>query len=803
MQKAISVLFFFISLVSFGQSAATLTGGVYDANSHLPVELASVVIKNSDSSYVNNSLTNEKGQFTFQKMAPGKYFLEVSFLGYDKYSSSYIDFKTFFSLPAIQLNKNNTTLKEVNISAIKNAIEFKPGKTVYTISKDQTNIGLNGLEVLKKIPGVFIDNDDKITVRGKSGIRVFIDDRPSALAAENPAEAIKFFPAGSIESIEVITNPGAKYDAAGSGAIINVKLKKEKKLGMNGNASLGIGSRYEFSGVNKYSGGVNANIRRNKTNVFINSNLRYDQRQMKSQNQRSQNGQTMLTDVDGTTQSSNAFIKTGIDYFINDKNTFGCSYMYGLSQYNNSSKSLSKNNFYLPATNSNSGTDGNYNSQTMNLNYVLKTKRAGEELSFDITQSKYKRANLDSIRTVFDLPLLLIERQYSKTGGYASSNVLQVDYSRTLKGDGKFECGIKNSYTGNRSDFNFYKNEKVGWNLDSSRSNAFDYFENVAAAYGQYSNKYKKWEYELGLRGEFTKVSSNISDVNQNYINLFPDLQMSKKFEENRTFSTSYSRRIDRVPFNMLNNSVSYSDRYVGNRGNPKLLPAISNTLSLDFQKQFEGGNDFNIGGSGFSLYGAFTKNSSTYAVLTDTSQITYVSYVNILHTWSYGADAYIQASYKRWYSATLSISGNYNYFNDVSHGAGYNLYMQNNFKFKKKHSININGYCYSKFRTPQGYMNGNYQLNAGYRYVFWKENGSLSLNVNDLLKSGRYRYNLTSAGSDITGYFQSETRYAYLTFQYKFSKGWQGDGKKRTKKNTKDSRMDFNNSGGGIGTGK
>jgi iron complex outermembrane receptor protein len=809
MNRLFTLVLLIISLTSFAQNAITLTGKVNDESNNSPVELAAVVLKTADSVYVADVFTNTVGQFAFTKVPSGKFYVEISFLGYEKYFSKYMEIKSSMEIPLIKLKKSENTIKEVNITATKNALEFKPGKTVYTVGRDQTNAGLDGLEVLKKIPGVFVDNNDNITVRGKSGIRVYIDDRPSALAVESPAEAIKFFPAGSIESIEVITNPSAKYDAAGAGAIINIKLKKEKKLGMNGNMSIGAGSRYEFTGVNKFNGGFNANIRRNKTNVFINASSRMDERQSYNENHRvSANGQSLDSYTNGLNNSMNVFVKAGVDYFINDKNTFGISYLISTSQYKNNTKSISNNTydstFHFPASNSNSLNKGNFTSHTVNLNYIFKTKHAGEEFSFDVTHSILSRNNIDTINTSYMIPNFPLLSQFTDIKGNVQTNSSQVDYTRTLKGEAKIEAGLKNSYTSNTSKFNFFNNEGQSWRLDSAQSNKFDYFENISAAYSQYSNKYKKWEYLLGLRAEYTIVKSNLSDVNQHYLNFFPDLQASKKFEEGRELSFSYSSRIDRVPFSELNTAVSYTDKYVGQRGNPKLQPEISNVFSVDFQKQFDGSKDFKLGTIGLSVYGSVNKNAVGYAVVIDTGNTTFVTYTNILHTWSYGGNAYVQLSYLHWYNATLNVAGNYQYFNPENKGVVYNLYAQNVFKFLKKHSVNVNGFYFTKFLTSQGYLKGTYQVNLGYKYLFWKETGSLSLNVSDIFKTGKYRYYVTTQGYNVNGIFQFESRFAYLTFTYKFSKGWQGDGKKRTKKNVKDTRNDYNNSGsGGLGNGK
>lgn len=802
MKQFFALIFFFISLGLFAQKEIQLSGIITDETDNTPIDLAAVILKSSDSVYIADVFTNSAGKFLFAKTPAGKFYIEISYIGFDKYYSNLMEIKTNTEIPAIKLKKN-TTLKEVNITKVKNALEFKAGKTVYTVGRDQTNTGLNGLEVLRKIPGVFIDNNDKITVRGKSGIRVYVDDRPSSLSAESPAEAIKFFPAGSIESIEVITNPGAKYDAEGSGAIINIRLKKEKKMGFNGNASIGAGSKYEFSGVNKYNGTFNANIRRNKTNVFVNAGGRQDERRSYNESNRMEASGAKLSSIsDGSFRGANIFAKAGLDYFINDRNTFGVSYMINSSKNQNAALGKSTNNYNNPlflGTNSSTSTYASYLSHTVNFNYILKTKRAGEEFSLDITQSMLDRNSTDSISTGFENFPNLKLNQFSNTGGGVVNNSSQLDYSRALKGDGKFEAGFKNSYISNQSTFNFFNLKSQNWSMDSARSNRFDYYENVAAAYSTYSNKYKKWDYELGLRGEYTIVKSNLTDVNQNYLNLFPDLQVSKKFEESRELSFAYSRRINRVPFMMLSNAVSYSDRYAGQRGNPNLKPEISNSVSIDFQKQFDSDKEFKVGALGASIYGAQAKNSVGYVVQIDTNKVSYITYANIKSTYAYGAEMYIQASYARWYNATVSVSSNYNYLNETSKGFVTGIYTQHSFKFLKHHSMNLNGYYNSKFYTPQGYLKGNYMVNFGYRYTFWKEKGILSLNVSDLFKTGKYLYVVQAQGYNLSGVFQTETRFAYVTFQYKFSKGWQGDGKKRTKKNNKDTRLDFNNNGGGL----
>ena len=808
MKKLFTILFASFVIVSQAQNAFKITGSVLEEGTNAPLELAAVVLRNTDSSYVADAIADKYGKFTLNRVASGKYFIEINFLSFAKYFSPLIDVTSDKDIGTVHIAKNANNVKEVNVEAIKNAVEFKPGKTVYTVARDATNTGLNALEVLRKIPGVFIDNNDNITVRGKSGIRIYVDDRPSAMAAESAADAIRFFPAGSIESIEVITNPSARYDAAGAAAIINIKLKKEKKMGSNGNMSAGIGSRYEFSGINKFTGTANGNVRRNKSNFFYNASGRDFTTTFYNENNRFDKvGAYLKNSSNGQNHMQMGFVKAGIDYFLNDRNTFGVSYSINGNKAVSTSEGASKNNYntlYYPETQSHTENNSKFQSQSVNLNYLHKTKHAGEEISFDITQSSFSRKGLDSLNSTLMLPVPLPQYQYTRTNGTITTNTAQADYSRTLKGSAKIEAGVKNSYTGHKSIFNLLNLKGQEWNFDSLRSNQFDYYENISAAYAQYSNKYNKWEYQLGLRAEYTKVNSNLNDVKQEYVNLFPTVQLGKKFDNEQEFSFSFSRRIDRPGFNQLTNAVNYTDRYVGNRGNPKLRPEISNSFSLDYQKGgFESESDLKLAAVGASLYGSYDKNSVTYLVVIDTNNIGYTTFANIPHSYSYGGNVFAQFSYARIYNGTLNFSSSYNYMSETSKGNVFNVYMMNSFKFLKKHSIDVSGYYFSRFLTPQGYVKGNYQISAAYKYVFHKQNMSLTVNLNDVFKTGKMQYFVNSTEYRLNGIFQFETRMLFVTYTWKFSSGWQGDGKRRTKKNTNDSRMDMNNNGGGFGNGK
>lgn len=808
MKHLLTLCFLLLIGVVNAQNAYKITGTVLEEGSNAPLELAAVVLRSADSTYVADAIADKNGRFLLSKIASGKYFIEVNFLSFVKFYSSWIEVSSDKDIGTVKITKSANYVKEVNVEAIKNAVEFKPGKTVYTVARDATNTGLNGLEVLRKIPGVFIDNNDNITVRGKSGIRIYIDDRPSAMAAESAADAIRFFPAGSIESIEIITNPSARYDAAGAAAIINVKLKKEKKMGSNGNISAGVGSRYEFSGINKFTATANGNIRRNKSNFFYNASGRDFGTSFYNENNRfDTSGGFLRNSSNGNNHTSMGFIRTGIDFFLNDRNTLGISYSLSGNQNVSNSKGSSKNNFqslFYPETSSQTESNSKFKSQSVNVNYLYKTKHAGEEISFDVTQSTFSRKGLDSLNSTLLLITPLSQYQYTRTNGTIVTNTAQSDYSRTLKGSAKIEAGIKNSYTGHKSIFDMLNLKGQEWNLDSLRSNRFDYYENISAAYTQYSNKYHKWEYQLGLRAEYTKVNSNLNDVKQEYLNLFPTVQLGKKFENEQEFSFSFSRRIDRPGFNQLTNAVNYTDRYVGNRGNPKLRPEISNSCSFDYQKGgFESEKDLKLNAVGASAYGSYDKNSVTYLVVIDTNNVGYTTFANIPHSYSFGGDVFAQFSYARIYNGTINFSSSYNYMSETSKGNIYNVYMMNSFKFLKKHSIDVSGYYFSRFLTPQGYVKGNYQVSAAYKYVFHKTNMSLTVNLNDIFKTGRMQYFVNSTGYRLNGIFQFETRMLFVTYTWKFSSGWQGDGKRRTKKNANDSRMDMNNNGGGFGNGK
>ena len=779
-------------LVSNAQKAKVI-GTIKDLSDGKPIELATVVLLSPiDSAAMSQAFSDTAGTFEIERADTGNYILRIMCVGYvDTFLNINITSPLLKNLQDIFIRKASKTLNEVVITATKQTIEIKPDKMVYNVSRDPNASGGTAMDALRKIPGVTVDQDDNISVRGKSGVRIFIDDRPAAANLDDPAAVIRFFPASSIESIEVITNPSSKYDAEGSSAIINIKLKKEKKKGFNGSITAGAGTR------NKYNLSSIINFKRPKWNYYLNANGRTDQRYQLNTTDRSTfvgpSTTRFLQDANGGFISQSGLVKVGADYFPNEKNTWGLSLNGNFQNYNRYGLTITEvkneSNRLLSANTTDALNINHNNSLTANLNYRRKLKRLSEDIALDLTYNYITRTGIDSIANLMADSLLnpfFNYKQYSFLQTGIHNIVFQTDYSLPLKGDEKIEAGFKNSYTTNNNLFNFYNQSMLDWTLDPRRSNDFTYNENISAIYADYMNRIKKVNLSGGLRAEHTMIQSNQAGVNQNYISLFPTVNVSyNSKQDQQSFDFTYNRRIDRPPFRMLNGSINYMDAYNAFKGNPNLRPQFSNTFSIGFNKSgFENDGKIKFNYAGITAYASIVSGTMQMITYVDTNRVTFTSFQNLKGSIMYGASAYASASITDWWSMMLSVNDFYNSFSSTSRGNTYNLYMSQSFRFWKNASLELSGFYMSSMAMAQGKIKPYGMVNAGFRKSLLKKKATLQVSIQDVFNTMFYRMDITTPEFRALNNSKFETQVANVSFSWNFSQGYTGDGKKGSRKN-------------------
>ncbi|MDQ2864199.1 MAG: TonB-dependent receptor, partial [Bacteroidota bacterium] len=544
------------------------------------------LFKAKDSSLVKISLADKDGNFLFENIALGKYYLLVTSVGREQVYSPVLEVRSDHpgvNAGKLQLQENVKTLNEVNVAvAIKKPfIERKIDRTIINVDASITNAGTTALEVLEKAPGVTVDKDGNVSLKGKAGVMVMMDGRPSYLSGQDLANLLKNMPSNSIDQIEIMTNPSAKYDAAGNSGIINIKTKKNKVKGLNGSLIAGISQ----STYTKTNNSVNLNYRTGKFNLFGNVNYSYWKGYNKlyiHRNFRNEVTKNLETVFDQNSQmvhtSTYQNVKAGLDFYANKKTTTGIV----VSGFLNPNKNKGLNTTLLQdadqvtdsivvADNTDKGRSNNV-SVNVNLRHVYDT--TGKEFSIDADYLTYYQTKDQFLVNQYLDPNYNVMRPQSELKGTLPSNIniysAKTDWVLPITKSSKIETGLKTSYVTTDNNALYQNNTLSGYITDLGKTNHFVYKENVNAVYVNYSTQIKKFGFQGGLRAENTNAKGHQvgdstradSAFTKNYTNLFPTVYVSYEANNKNTFSVNYGRRIDRPDYGDLNPFYYFLDEY-------------------------------------------------------------------------------------------------------------------------------------------------------------------------------------------------------------------------------------------------
>lgn len=580
-----------------------ISGKVQDSTGHA-IDMAVVVLYlSSDSSIVKGTYTDSTGRFMLENLNNGRYFTEVSAQGYKPWRNELITVSyesPHKQLPLITLAAVNKGLKEVEITARKQLVVQKADRTVVNVDAMLSAASSSALEALERCPGVQVNQEGDIRLRGKQGVTVFINDKPSYLSGADLANYLKSLPASAIDQIELMTNPPANYDAAGNGGIINLKIKRKGVKGFNG----GINASLNHGHLARYNNNINLNYRNNKVSTFLNAGYNTGESYTDLDLNR------IYTDATNIPQSyfnqksyfwrhnDGAFLNAGADYAFSEKSTVGIA-VNGMAR---KSKSVNDNNSYLfdiarqPDSTilSENKDNGNFKNIGINLNYKTQFNKSGHEITADADYVVYNTVNNQAFRNT-GYSADGTERSRDLLTGYLPNDIhiyaLKTDYALPMAHQWKFSSGLKTSYTetNNKADYNNTVDNIT--TPDYNKSNHFIYKENINAAYINFSRDAGKLSMQGGLRFENT-----VSDGHQlgnpqkpdsafirNYNNLFPTVYFSYKFDtlSNNQLGLNYGRRINRPYYEDLNPFVNPMDKFTYYVGNPFLKPSFNHNIAL------------------------------------------------------------------------------------------------------------------------------------------------------------------------------------------------------------------------------
>jgi len=800
----------FISITSIQLSAQTtgsgkLTGKVVDVQNNETIPFASaIVIDRKTKATVKTGQTDMNGSLVIAGIPDGVFTIKISYVGYQTLVRDSISFTKSatinFGTIKMRAAKGNV-LSEVSITAKKAPIQLGIDKKVFAVDQSLVSEGGSASDLLTNVPSVQVDVDGNVSLRGSSGVRVLIDGKPSLIAGGDIASILQSIPASSIESVEVITNPSSKYDAEGNSGVINIILKRNTKLGLNGNVALTAGNRDNYNANTSLSfQNKNINIYGNYSYRYGNrlgggyNNIRYLRRPLDSLGQPIDNlaSADQLTDSRSTDKSHN--VKAGIDYYITTKDIL--SFSGGFNSRNSDRNDLLNINKYNASrnplelsrrTNTNDGTGSSYD---LNLDYSHKFKTS-QELTFNFGYSKGNNDNYQEYNTAVynlnGLPFNGENELLTNTNDGDNKNYnIQADYNMPLGKLGKLESGYRSQirYADNNTVAQVYDNTLGQFEEDYQLSNTFNSKDQVHALYMNYQNQIKNFGYQIGLRGEIARLNTNsggydLTNQLQNapgriaYDRLYPSVFLTQKFTGEQQVQLSYTRRVNRPRPWDTNPFIDYSDPLSWRKGNPNLLPEDVHSYELSYSKFW----------SKITFIGSAYMRRTNDLIqrirsVPDEDGIIIVSPENLTKSLNSGLELIAKVDLiKAW-----NFTGNVNVYHskidaipayNIAENSGFswNANLTNNFTLPYNITLQVKGDYNSSEIQAQGRRKAMYAIDAGAKYDFPNKKASLSMNVRDIFNTRRFGM-ITDDGTTITD-FQRNMRgpNGNITFSYRFGK--------------------------------
>jgi outer membrane receptor protein involved in Fe transport len=765
----------------YGKVVDAANKGVEAASVTLVTNKFDSVAKKQKEVIVGGMLTSSSGDFSIENIPLfGRYRLKVTGIGYKA-----IDQPVAFDMPNrsaaandpslmlgamdkdlgnIKIEIDNQILGNVTVTATKPLLQLGIDRKIFNVEKNLTSVGGTAVDVMKNVPSVNVDIDGNVTLRNNTP-QIFVDGRPTNLTLDQ-------IPADAIESVEIITNPSAKFDASGGTAgILNIVMKKNRRVGYSGNIRANIDSRA------KVGLGTDINIRQNKINLFASANFNQRKSISKGTTTRStgfEGNHFNTSQNDKSTQNFNfGFVRGGFDYFIDNRNTITVNgtFVRGKGTPNTISTIDSINNSVFTKEDYRvSNSNFNFRNWGTQLSYKHNFPKNGHELTADLTYNKGRNDNLNLISTSdYYMPQHVLNRAFGQRQNINGTNenmILQTDYTNPINDHTKFEAGARASLRKINSSSLYYSDSVNNGNFYPTSTTVYNSKDNVYAAYATYSSQVKKFGYQLGLRAESSSYNGVLPGKGQSFttnfpISFFPSAFLTEKISDNDQLQLNYSRRINRPNFFQLFPFIDSSDLFNVSQGNPNLKPEFTNSIELSYSKTFKNRDNFLA-----TLYYKRTNDLITRRYDTTTSKKYIINtFTNANNSYLTGLELISKNKITKWWDLTSNL----NLFTAKINVEGqqapkqfpsYFAKVNNNFKLPNNFSLQLSGDYTSKIivspggsgggggrggfggfgggtTASQGYVRPNYGVDAAIRYEFLKNKvASLSLNVNDIFRT-------------------------------------------------------------------
>ncbi|MEO8512014.1 MAG: TonB-dependent receptor [Ignavibacteria bacterium] len=797
----IAAFFIIVAIASTLQAqdkTGSITGSVIDKQSGAPIEGADVTVNRvKDSTLVKGTATDASGKFTISDVPFGRYYIKANLVGYNfsMVSGVTINPENLNAvIEPIKLSTGSTTTEEIVVESEKSLIEFKPDKKVFNVSKNLTSQGGMLIDLLKEIPSITVDQDGNVSLRGGEGVKIMIDGRPFGLDGQNRTIILEQTPASDVESVELITNPSAKYEAEGSTGIINIIMKKDidKGLGYNGALGLNAGTG------DKYNGQFSLTLKNNKFSVFGNYGYNSRNNTNSGYSDRTYYNNSSLSRIyensTGLGRGRSHNVKFGLDYFVDKQNTIGLSLSYRKNERSRNSTGeyqefdLSNNvstDYSSSSISSDKGT-----SLDINGNYMLRFKKPQQVLTADVSYSQDIDDDINNSSNTYFMPQNTqppLRNEFSKEKNYSFQG--QVDYVQPFTKESRLEAGYKGSYNQRDDDyrienFDYTQNQYI---TDPGQSNDFLYKQQVHGLYGIYINQLGDFGFSLGGRVEQTFMKGSLTNSGQNfdrnYINFFPSASLSQKLSSTSEIQASYSRRINRPRMGQLNpfRSTSMGSTTNYSEGNPNLNPEFTDSYELSFIKYLKWATITP------SVFYRYTKDEISRSRTLLDSVSTLTTFVNYNNSRTYGGELIMNLTPAKFVSFNTTLSY---YRSEVdasnlgtgfsNNGDSWSARAMANFMLPADFNVQSSYFYSGKRISAQGTFEPIQMLDLAVKKDFFDKKLSVTARVSDLLNQAKFRFSIFDPDfSEISERFR-DSRTFFLGITYNFG---QQDKKQNKKK--------------------
>jgi len=797
----------FILLITAANSSAQLaksnlpkpgviTGKVIDNATKQVLPYVNIVVRDLDKKIITGGITDDNGLFSIKDLPKGKSIVELQFIGYTTYSKEIeiTNKAKEVNLGIIALNEDSASLDEIVVRAETSTVVQKVDRKVINVGKDLTAAGTTASELLNNVQSVSVDTQTgAISLRGNANVRVLVDGRPTNIPA---AQLLRQIPSTSIKSVELITNPSAKYNPDGMSGIINIILNKNANLGFNGSVDTGVTAGHYV----RYNASTNMNYKKGKVNFFMNfghnSGENYNFGFVERPNV---NRQEFVFKNDNNSN----LIKLGADIYLNDKNTLSLyttqNWFTGLA--NGRSLVLDSNgNTLINAPNTQDNTSP---TETYNLNYKLDFAKKGHNLELEATYS-----NTDATNILDNLNLLQQASDFDYGVFNYGNNInndrnntqINLDYTNPISEKGKLELGLE--FRGDKTDNINVTNQEI-YTFDTNNtingteelgSSDFIFDRNIYSAYASYGTSYKKLTMQLGARfenflidGTFKRYNDenrtslrDTQTVSQNLFNLYPSAFFTYSASDKNQYQLSYSRRIDRPGIQQVNPIREWSTPYIISIGNANLRPQFTNSFELNYTRQIKGGN-LSFGTFYRKIDDVISRITNEDPANPGVGQI--LSFTNFSDTDAYGIEFSANFKVNKWWSVNSSMD----FYSQEQLGTVDNtnvnpqqISVQNNvFNARISNSFtatkNLRFQLFSMYRGPQKDIQWDvenmWMINMGASWTVLKGKGTVNVRVNDIFQGMKFAFNSENPFVQ-NGQFNWESRTTFLGFNYRFGGG-------------------------------